>query len=106
VPVPQPQPADEAATTQKSEFGIDIGRANSLDGLRQIWTSLKAKHKSKLDDLRPIVTMRELARSGGVELRLVAGPLPNASAAARMCASLAGVACHPTVFDGQKLVVR
>ncbi len=109
VPVPQPAPdktGDDVAAATKAEFGIDIGRANSLDGLRKLWNTLKAKHGSKLDELQPIVSMRELARSGGVELRLVAGPLPNASAAARMCAGLSGVACHPTVFDGQKLVVR
>lgn len=104
-PPPLPPAADEA-TAPKSEFGIDIGRASSLDGLRQLWNALKGKHGNTLEGLRPIVTMRETPKSGAVELRLVAGPLPNASAAARMCASLSGVACHPTVYDGQKLVVR
>jgi hypothetical protein len=112
VPAPGPaatvqEPPPEAAeAAPRAEFGIDIGRANSLDGLRQLWIALRNKHASALEGLRPIVTMREQARSGAVELRLVAGPLPNASAAARMCASLSGVACHPTVFDGQKLAVR
>jgi hypothetical protein len=41
-----------------------------------------------------------------VELRLVAGPLPNAAAAARACAMLPGANCHPTVFEGQRLALR
>jgi len=41
-------------------------------------------------------------------LRLVAGPLPNASIAARLCATLGAVSqpCQPTVFDGQRLALQ
>ena len=95
---------DEPAT--KAEFGIDLGRANSLEGLRQLWNVMKSKHGGALEGLRPVVAVHEIARAGGVELRLVAGPLANASAAARLCASLPGAACHPTVFDGQRLALR
>jgi hypothetical protein len=90
----------------RTEFGVDLGRANSLEGLRQLWTASKGKHGGALDGLRPVVAVREIARPGGVELRLVVGPLPNASAAARLCAALPGVACHPTVYDGQRLALR
>ncbi len=96
---------DEAAPT-KAEFGIDLGRANSVEGLRQLWNVMKGKHGGALEGLRPVVAVREIARGGGIELRLVAGPLTNASAAARLCATLPGAACHPTVFDGQKLALR
>ena len=48
------------------------------------------------------------ARPGGAEFRLIAGPLPNAAAAARLCATMtaAGAICAPAVFDGQRLAVR
>ena len=111
--VPDPPPAratppaqtDEPAAP-KTEFGVDLGRANSVDGLRQLWNTVKGRHGGALEGLRPIVAVREIARSGGVEVRLVAGPLPNAAAAARICALLPGSACHPTVFDGQRLALR
>jgi hypothetical protein len=104
-----PTPVDESAAVKnetKAEFGIDLGRANSVEGLRQLWATIRSKHAGVLEGLRPIVTVREIARSGGVELRLVAGPISNAAAAARLCASMAGATCHPTVFDGQKLALR
>jgi hypothetical protein len=100
-----PVQSDEPATA-KPEFGVDLGRANSVEGLRQLWNTVKSRHGGALEGLRPIVTVREIARSGGVELRLVAGPLSNAAAAARICALLPGSACHPTVFDGQRLALR
>ena len=98
-------PTDEPAAP-KAEFGVDLGRANSVEGLRQLWNAVKSRHGGALDGLRPIVTVREIARGGGIELRLVAGPLSNAAAAARICALLPGSACHPTVFDGQRLALR
>ena len=58
-----------------------------------------------IDGLRPVVSIRDGARPGEVELRLVAGPLPNAGLAARLCNSLAalGLVCQPALFDGQRL---
>ena len=103
-----PAPIDEPAAGKgegKPEFGVDLGRANSVEGLRQLWSAMKSRHGGALEGLRPVVTVREIARSG-VELRLVAGPLSNAAAAARLCAALAGATCHPTVFDGQRLALR
>lgn len=108
IPIPRPAappPPDDTATA-KPEFGVDLGRANSVEGLRQLWTTVRGRHGAALEGLRPIVTIRELARSGGVEIRLVAGPIPNAAAAARLCATLPGVTCHPTLFDGQRLALR
>jgi hypothetical protein len=105
---PTPAPIEEPTATKseaKPEFGIDLGRANSVEGLRQLWSAMKSKYGGALEGLRPIVTVREIARAG-VELRLVAGPLSNAAAAARLCASLSGATCHPTAFDGQRLALR
>ncbi len=123
VTVPLPTPAPEAATDgvrggvqttsvedptapTKTEFGIDLGRANNIEGLHQLWMAAKSRHGAALDGLRPIMSVRQPSRSGGIELRLVLGPIPNAATAARLCASLAGQTCHPTVFDGQRLASR
>lgn len=110
---PRSQPAATATeepshprTDSKPEFGIDLGRASSVEGLRQLWAAARTKHGPALEGLRPIVAVREIPRTAGVELRLVAGPLPNAAAAARACAQLQGATCHPTVFEGQRLALR
>jgi hypothetical protein len=54
------------------------------------------------------MSIREGAKPGMLELRLVAGPLGNAVAAARMCATLtaAGLTCQPAIFDGQRLALK
>jgi hypothetical protein len=104
---PQNPPIEEAAKeAAKPEFGVDLGRANSIEGLRQLWNAVKGRHGNALEGLRPIVALREIPRTNGVEVRLVAGPIANAAAAARLCANLPGVTCHPTVFEGQKLALR
>ena len=101
---------DQAAESSvtRTEFGVDIGGDQTLEGLRAMWSSIKGSHASLFDGLRPLVAIRDANRSGAVELRLVAGPLANAVAAARLCATLstAGVACQPTIFDGQRLALR
>ena len=101
-------PAAESIAT-RTEFGVDLGGDRTVDALRAMWTSLRTgKHGAVFEGLRPLVAVREGGKSGGVELRLVVGPLANAVAAARLCGSLAaaGLACQPTVFDGQRLAVR
>ena len=103
----QPAQAAEEPAATRPEFGIDLGRATTIEGLRQLWAGAMGRHGGVLEGLRPIVTVREIARpSSGIELRLVAGPIANAAAAARLCAALAGAPCHPTVFDGQRLALR
>ena len=76
--------------------------------MRTLWTRLKANQPGLLEGLRPIVALREGQRGGAPELRLIAGPLANASVAARLCAALAaaGQACQPAVFDGQRLALQ
>ncbi|MGQ3356096.1 MAG: hypothetical protein ACT6XS_15840, partial [Phreatobacter sp.] len=112
VPVPSPTAAPaspEAAdsTAIRTEFGVDLAGDPSIDGLRSRWQQLRAQHGPVLEGLRPVVAIQEGGGSG-LELRLVAGPLSNANAAARLCATLtlAGVNCKPTVFDGQRLALR
>ncbi len=106
---PQQQAAapDQPGTT-RTEFGVDLGGEKSVDGLRARWATLRGNHGATLDGLRPVIAIKEGQKAGTVELRLVAGPVANAAAAARVCARLqtSGVPCVPTVFDGQRLSLR
>lgn len=112
------QPADEAepdaeqATTpkvavQRTEFGVDVGSANSMGGLRALWRGL-LKSNSQLAALRPIIMVKESSSGTGMQLRLVAGPLVDAAAAARICAALIenNRSCETAVFDGQRLAMK
>ena len=101
---PQP-PGPNAA---KTEFGLDLGSASTVEALRTAWTAALRRHGPLLEGLRPVVQMRERPRPGGMELRLIAGPVPNAATAARLCVSMtaAGAICAPAVFEGQRLAVR
>jgi hypothetical protein len=110
-PPAAPPAADEPPTTgsliTNTGFAVDLGGETSIDGLRALWASMRGNH-APLQGLRPLVSVRDGAQPGTVELRLVAGPIPNAAAAARICAALAAkrVACATTVFDGQRLGLR
>ena len=87
----------------KSEFGVDIGGAVNFDALRVLWKSTKAAHAALLDGLSPRVTVRENSKWRAAELRLIVGPLPDADAAARLCATLSAArrSCQPAPFAGQ-----
>src|SRR5439155_24089131 len=94
VPTPRPAPQTQAPLPEpvsgRTEFGIDLGSATTVEGLRVLWINAKARHGGLLEGLRPVMTVRDHARPGGVELRLLAGPLTNATAAARLGAALTG----------------
>jgi hypothetical protein len=91
-----------------AEFGVDLGAASTLDAMRGLWTTLRAKHGAALEGLRPLAAIRESANRQGIALHLVAGPLATAGAAARLCVALVamGERCEPTVFEGQRLALR
>ncbi len=101
-----PQSSDSTAT--RTEFAIDLGGEASIDGLRALWANIRGNHGAALEGLRPLVSVRDGVKQGTVELRLVAGPLANAGAAARACAMLQqkGIPCQTTIFDGQRLALR
>ena len=95
-----------APKLQRTEFGVDVGGANSLGGLRALWRGLlKTKSNAPLSALRPIIVVKEGSGGLGVQLRLVAGPLRDAAAAAMICATLieSKRPCETAVFDGQRL---
>lgn len=103
VPIPPPVPVAPG----KLEFGLDLGGAHTMDGVRNLWATARSRHGPLLEGLRPLVHARE-RRPSVVDLRLVVGPIPNAATAARMCATIAaaGALCQPAVFKGQRLAVR
>lgn len=88
----------------KTEFGVDLGTASSIEGLRALWRAAQTSNKKLMAPLRPVIAIKE--RSGlGMQLRLVAGPLTDAAAAARICAVLSenDRPCETAFFDGQRL---
>jgi hypothetical protein len=94
---------------QRTEFGVDVGGANSLNGLRALWRGLlRSKSNAWLTTLRPIVVVKESNTGLGMQLRLVAGPLHDAAAAAKICATLieSQRTCETAVFDGQRLAIK
>lgn len=107
-PAAQPSPAAQQSTAMRTEFGVDLAGDTSIEALRLRWQQFRNQHGPVLEGLKPVIAIQEGSRLGSVELRLIAGPLSNANAAARLCATLsaAGVNCKPAVFDGQRLAVR
>ncbi|MGX9428248.1 MULTISPECIES: hypothetical protein [Bradyrhizobium] len=97
------------AEVLRTEFGVDLGTANTVPGLRALWRGLlKSRSNAPLFNLRPIIVIKEGANGLGMQLRLVAGPLRDAGAAAKICAVLAenGRPCETAVFDGQRLTLK
>ena len=99
--------ADGTVQVQRIEFAVDLGSANSVGGLRALWRGI-LKTNTELAKLRPIIVVRERSNGLGMQLRLAAGPLSDAAAAAKICAALteSDRGCETTVFDGQRLSLQ
>jgi hypothetical protein len=106
-PAPAPLPSADGQAATRLDYAIDLGAATNLAGLRGLWERVRIRQPASLDGLHPLVSVRDGAKPGSTELRLVAGPLADTTAVARVCASLlsVGIACQPAVFDGQRLPV-
>lgn len=105
---PEPAAAEPpAVAVPRTEFGIDLGGANSVDGLRALWRSI-AKSNKALAGLRPIIMVKERSTGLGMQLRLVLGPLSDAATAAKICAIMteSNRPCETSMFDGQRLAVK
>ena len=107
------EPDDPSAApklaVRRTEFGVDVGGANSIGGLRALWRGLlKSKSNAPLMTLRPIIVVKENNNGLGMQLRLVAGPLNDAGTAAKICATLieSQRPCETTVFEGQRLTIK
>jgi hypothetical protein len=106
---PDNAPALPKLAVQRTEFGVDIGGANSLPGLRALWRGLlKSRSNAALTTLRPIIVIKEGNNGLGMQLRLVAGPIHDAAAAAKICAAMIenDRSCATTVFEGQRLALN
>jgi hypothetical protein len=104
------QDAEEAAlpTVRRTEFGVDVGSANSIAGLRALWRGLlKSRSNAPLALLQPVIVIREGTGGRSVQLRLVAGPLTDAAAAAKLCAVMTENKrdCETAVYEGQRLTL-
>ena len=112
-------PAEEAETdnaaatpqlaVQHTEFGVDVGGANSVPGLRALWRGLlKSRSNAALTALRPIIVIKEGNNGLGMQLRLVGGPIKDAAAADKICAAMTenDRTCTTTVFEGQRLAMN
>jgi hypothetical protein len=104
---PSDQAAADPLAVQRTEFAVDVGSASSLGGLRALWRGL-LKSNAALGSLRPLIAVKESSNGLGMQLRLVAGPLSDAAAAAKICAALVEGqrSCETTVFDGQRLAIK
>jgi hypothetical protein len=102
----EPPPAVEVAVP-RTRFGVDLGTARSIDGLRALWRRATAAHPSVFKDLRPVIGLKERKGTAGVELRLIAGPLDDAARAAGVCAAISASrhSCATTTFEGQQLAM-
>jgi hypothetical protein len=101
----EPAAGSEVART---EFGVDLGGANSLEGLRGLWRGAIKAHSEQLSSLQPRILIRERRDGWGMQLRLLAGPLSDAATAARICAALteSSRSCETAVFEGQRLTLQ
>ncbi len=106
---PENAPATSKLAVQHTEFGVDVGGANSLPGLRALWHGLlKSRSNAALTTLRPIIVIKEGNNGLGMQLRLVVGPVNDAAAAAKICATMIANdrTCATTVFEGQRLAMN
>lgn len=107
---PKPEPAE--ATPEKIvrpvEFGVDLGSANSVEGLRAVWRGALKRVPDLVGSLQPLIVVREGQNGLGLRLHLIAGPLNDAAAAARLCASLIANRhrCETALYDGQRLALE
>ncbi|HZQ12535.1 MAG TPA: SPOR domain-containing protein [Pseudolabrys sp.] len=91
------------AVPARLEFGVALASSANIDVLHLQWTALKANFGPLLAGLRPSVAREQ--RGTSTLYRLVLGPLPNAAAAAKLCARLtaARAVCHSGRFASDPL---
>jgi hypothetical protein len=99
---PAEAPAEPMVT---GGLGVDVGGASNYEGLRTLWHSTLNSDPTLLEQFYPVVAIRENSKTHGVDLRLVVGPIPDAQAAAGLCATLSAAHhyCQSVAFEGQRL---
>jgi hypothetical protein len=100
--VPMP-PERVAALPPKPEFGIALAGASNVALLHMQWAAIKANFGPLIGDLKPHALHD---RRGNVShYRLIIGPLPTYTAAAKLCSRLiaARAVCRPVKMAGEPL---
>lgn len=105
-PIPLPPMRIAGVATSTSDIAIDLGGARSLDIMHARWAAVKANFGPLLNGLQPLVARD--SRPNMIPYRLIVGPLPNAAAAAQVCARFAAskVTCRSTKFAGEPLTIQ
>jgi len=98
--------AENDMPVERTQFGLDLGGASSMTGLRALWGGVRKAHPSQLAALRPVLAIHPGKNGLGLQVHVIAGPIPDAAAAAKLCAMLAADdrECETAVFDGQRLL--
>jgi hypothetical protein len=101
-------PAPTTSRVGKTEYGIDIGSAVSIEVLRARWLGIRSAHAELFEGLTPTAVLREIPQSKRLELRLVVGPFGSSEAAADLCMKLAPyrLFCKPTAFDRHRVALQ
>lgn len=99
-------PASPVAKADGQQVGLQLGTGPSVDALRLNWQLLSQRYQPQLQRLQArYSTNREAAAPGQPAYDLIAGPLPNAAEAQRVCAELRAqkVGCKVSGFGGSAL---
>jgi len=102
-PTVAPPLARVAALPPKPEFGIALAAASNMALLHMQWAALKANFGPVIGGLKPHALHE---RRGNVShYRLIIGPVPTYTAAAKLCARLiaARAICRPVKMAGEPL---
>jgi hypothetical protein len=101
-----PLPPMRVAAAAAGDIGIDLGGARSMEIMQARWAAVKANFGPLLTGLQPLVVQDQ--RPNVIPYRLIVGPLPNAAAAAQVCARFAAskVTCRTTKFAGEPLAFQ
>ena len=101
-----PLPPMRVAAAPTGDIGVDLGGARSMDIMQARWAAVKANFGPLLSGLQPLVAHDQ--RPNVIPYRLIVGPLPNAAAAAQVCARFAAskVTCRTTKFAGEPLTLQ
>jgi hypothetical protein len=90
----------------KTHFAIQLGMADSMKDVRELWKALVQENDILIGRLEPVVAIAEDDET--IRLRLLAGPFADAADAIQLCTLLVerGVDCRAVRNEGQKLVMR
>lgn len=91
----------------RSQFGIDLGAEQTLQGTRTRWVKLMEQYGPLMSGYEPVITVQDSGKT--ISLHLVVGPFSNVTEAAEACAKLrsAGYStCTPAPYDGQRLALQ